>query len=401
MSISPELIKSLPKSDLHCHLDGSMRIATLIELAREQKIDLPSYEEAGLNELVFKKNYRDLSEYLLGFRYTSAVMQSFEAIERVAFEMAEDVYRDGVRYIEVRFAPQLLVSSGRDCVRTFISVNNGLARAAKKFNCIEAVESGRDIPFEYGIVCCGMRNFRAGMSGYYDNLLDILSGSARKDVIVTASVQAVRSALKARDEFGVPVVAFDLAGEEAGYPAGHHYAAYHEAHRNFMNKTVHAGEAYGPESIYEAITLCNAERIGHGTFIFASNRIKDPEIVDKVAYVDAIANYVATRRITVEVCPTSNLQTLPELNNDMSLHPVKTMIEYGMAVAVCTDNMIVSHTSVSRELALVAEACDLDRDAFKRLVLAAFKGAFYYGSYSEKRKFVKRAGDKIDEIFNR
>ena len=400
MSISPELIASLPKSDLHCHLDGSMRVSTLIDLAKEKGVKLPSYDVEGLNQLVFKNEYGSLSEYLLGFRYTCAVLRSFDAIERAAFEMAEDVLKDGVRYLELRFSPQLLVDSGADCVQTFISVNNGVARAAKNFNHSDEVKGREDIPFEYGIICCAMRNFSSGMGGYFDTLLDVLSCSEKKDVIITASKQAVRSALKARDVHGVPVVAFDLAGEEDGYPAGHHFAAYDEAHRNFMRKTVHAGEAYGPESIYEAITRCNAERIGHGTFIFASERVVDPEIVDKNAYVDAIADYVATRRITVEVCPTSNMQTIPEFKGDMLRHPVRKMLDYGMSVAICTDNRLVSHTTSSRELALVADACELDDAAFKRLVLAGFKGAFYYGSYAEKRRFVKRAADKIDAVFN-
>jgi hypothetical protein len=151
MSISPEIIASLPKSDLHCHLDGSMRVSTLIELAQEQGLKLPSYEVDGLNELVFKKEYASLSEYLLGFRYTCAALHSFDAIERAAFELAEDVLKDGVRYLEVRFAPQLLVNSGTDCVQTFISVNQGVSRAAGEFNRSAAVKSGEDIPFEYGI----------------------------------------------------------------------------------------------------------------------------------------------------------------------------------------------------------------------------------------------------------
>ena len=399
MTITPEFIAALPKSELHCHLDGSMRIPTLIELARQQGVVLPSYEVDGLNELVFKREYGSLEEYLRGFRYTCRVLSSFEAMERSAAEMVEDVIADGVRYMEVRFSPQLLVSTGEECVRAFVAVNKGLSRAAGEFNRGGTAAEG-DIPFEYGIICCGMRNFQYGMSGYFDNLLNVLSGSVKKDVVATASKEAVRSALKARDVHGVPVVAFDLAGEEAGFPAGHHYAAYEEAHHNFMRKTVHAGEAYGPESIYEAVTRCHAERIGHGTSMFESDRIRDPEIGDRDAYVDAIANYVATRRITVEVCPTSNLQTIPELNGDMSCHPVRRMIDYGMSVAVCTDNMLVSHTTLSRELALVAQACHMDGNAFRRLVLAAFKGAFYYGSYAEKRKFVKRAADRIDAFFN-
>ncbi len=400
MNALSELIQRVPKSELHAHLDGSLRLATLIELARAQGVQLPSYEVEGLTQTVFRKEYDSLSAYLLGFVYTCAVLGDFESMERVACEMAADAIQDGVRYMEVRFSPQRLVASGEDCITAFRAVNAGLAKAAGHFNQSEAVRSGRDIPFEYGIIGCAMRNFGHGMGRYFDNLLNVLSGTAKRDIIRIASMEAVRAALTARDRFGVPVVAFDLAGEEAGFPAGHHYDAYEEAHRNFLRKTVHAGEAYGPESIYEAITKCHAERIGHGTFIFATERIQSPEITDKEAYVDAIANYVATMRITVEVCPTSNLQTIPELKGDMRNHPVRKMLDYGMSVAICTDNTLVSHTSLSRELTLTAEACQLGTAETKRLVLAAFKGAFYPGSYARKRSFIKRAADKIDEVFN-
>ncbi|MDA3924725.1 MAG: adenosine deaminase family protein [Kiritimatiellae bacterium] len=400
MSTVAELIKSVPKSELHSHLDGSMRASTLIELAREQGVELPSYDVAGLNECVFKDQYSSLSEYLLGFGYTCAVLGDFEAIERTAFEMATDAILDGVRYMEVRFSPQLLVSSSAECVTAFRAVNAGLMQAATTFNQSRDVSCGAKIPFEYGIICCAMRNFFRGMGVYFDTLLDVLSATKKRDIINIASMEAVRSALTARDNFGVPVVAFDLAGEEDGYPAGHHYSAYDEAHANFMRTTVHAGEAYGPESIYEAVTKCHAERIGHGTSIFDSGRIIDPLITDKEAYVDALANYVATMRITVEVCPTSNMQTIPDLKGNMDNHPVRKMLDYGMSVAICTDNTLVSHTSLSNELTLTAEACHLEKEQLKRLVLAGFKGAFYHGSYAQKRAFVKRAADEIDEIFN-
>jgi len=399
-NVLADLLKIVPKSELHCHLDGSMRITTLIELAREQGVSLPSYDVEGLNECVFKDHYASLSEYLCGFGYTCAVLGDFEAMERVAFEMAADAIQDGVRYMEVRFSPQRLVTSGDECVTAFKAVNAGLKQAAVTFNQTPAVLKGLDIPFEYGIICCAMRNFGHGMGRYFDSLQDILSGSDKRDIINIASVEAVRAALIARNQHDIPVVGFDLAGEEAGYPAGHHYKAYEEAHRNFMRKTVHAGEAYGPESIYEAITKCHAERIGHGTFIFEPDLIKNPLIIDKEGYVEAIANYVATMRITIEVCPTSNLQTIPELKGNMENHPVRKMLDYGMSVAICTDNTLVSHTSLSHELMLTSQACNLNTAQLKRLVLASFKGAFYYGSYAKKRAFVKRAADKIDEIFN-
>ena len=265
--VTRELIRAMPKSDLHAHLDGSLRVSTLIELAREQGVVLPSYEVAGLEACVFKPVYASLAEYLRGFGYTCAVLRTFDAMERVACEMAEDALAEGVRYLEVRFAPQRLVSSGEGCVRAFQAVGAGLARAARQHNVGEAVRRGDDIPFAAAIICCAMRNFATGMSAYYDRLLEVLPGMRHRDVVSIASLEAVRSAVTAREKFGVPVTGFDLAGEEAGYPAGHHYAAYEEAHRHFIRKTVHAGEAYGPESIYEAIARCHAERIGHGTFL--------------------------------------------------------------------------------------------------------------------------------------
>jgi len=396
--ISRELIRAVPKSDLHAHLDGSMRLATLIELAREQGVVLPSYEVEGLRERVFKPVYANLAEYLVGFDYTCGVLKTPEAMERVACEMAEDALAQGVRYMEVRFAPQRLVASGDECVQAFQAVGKGLGRAARQHNASDGVKRGEDIPFEWAIICCAMRNFGRGMSVYYDRLLDVLPGMRHREIVSIASQEAVRAAVAAREKHGIPVMGFDLAGEEAGYPAGHHYAAYEEAHRHFMRKTVHAGEAYGPESIYEAIARCHAERIGHGTFLFSPERIQDATIVDKAAFVDQLADYIATIRVTIEVCPTSNLQTIPELAGDMRNHPVKKMLKYGMAVAVGTDNTLVSHTTINRELDLVAEACDLDVPAFKRIVLAGFKGAFYPGHYAEKRAFVRRAAERFETL---
>lgn len=399
--LSRELIRAVPKSDLHAHLDGSMRVETLIELARGQGVALPSYEVSGLTERVFKPAYASLPEYLLGFDYTCAVLRPFDAMERVACEMAEDAIAQGVRYLEVRFAPQRLVDSGEACVRAFKAVGDGLTRAARQHNLSAAVRLNGDIPFEWSVICCAMRNFERGMGLYYDRLLDVLPGMDHKTVVSVASLEAVRAAVVARERHGVPVTGFDLAGEEAGYRAGHHTAAYEEAHRHFIRKTVHAGEAYGPESIYEAITRCHAERIGHGTFLFSPERIQDPAIADKVAFTDALAEYIATLRVTIEVCPTSNLQTIPELAGDMHRHPVKKMLGYGMAVAVATDNTLVSHTDINRELALVSDACELDVAAFKRLVLAGFKGAFYPGRYAEKRAFVRRAAERFERAVTR
>ena len=396
--IPRELIAAVPKSDLHTHLDGSMRLETLIELAKAQNVALPSYEVTGLRELVFKPSYKDLPEYLTGFRYTCAVLRSFEAMERVACELGEDMIAQGVRYAEVRFAPQLLTDSSKECVCALKAVGDGLGRAARNHDNSARVRQGIDMPFKWAIICCAMRSFGSGMSAYYDRLLDVLPGMTHKELVSAASREAVCAAVEARECHGVPVTGFDLAGEEAGYPAGHHVAAYEHAQHHFLRKTVHAGEAYGPESIYEAIVRCHAERIGHGTFLFAADRIKEPSISDRQAYVDKLANYIASMRVTIEVCPTSNLQTIPDLAGDIRNHPVGRMIDCGMAVAIATDNTLVSHTDINRELALVADAFNLDAAAFKRLVLAGFKGAFYPGPYAEKRKMVRQVHERISAL---
>jgi len=265
-----QFIRKIPKTDLHLHLDGSLRLPTLIEMAKEQRVGLPSYEEAGLNELVFKKRYANLGEYLAGFAYTVGVLQTLENLERAAFELAEDSHKEGVRYIEVRFAPQLHVTHSTEIGNIVRAVFQGLEKAKKHLN---ATVSKKDMSFEYGIILCAMRRFNRSMSAYYERLLNRGKSSSLRYSYARASLALVKEAVKLRDE-GLPIVGFDLAGEEAGYPAIHHKAAFQYAHRHFLRKTVHAGEAYGPESIFQAITECHANRIGHGTFLFSEEAIK-------------------------------------------------------------------------------------------------------------------------------
>jgi len=393
--LSAATIRAVPKSDLHVHLDGSLRLGTLIELARSRHVTLPSYDEQGLCELVFKPRYASLTEYLAGFACTCRVLQDEEALERTACELAEDALAEGVRYLEVRFAPQLHVSSSAQMGGVLAAVSRGLTRAAMAFNASPAVIADSDLPFRFGLIVCAMRNFGPGMSAYFDQLISLLPRMPHKELVALASLEAARAAVDARERQGLPVVGFDLAGEEAGYRAGHHVAAFQEVHRHFIGKTVHAGEAYGPESIDEAITRCHAERIGHGTWLFAPERIADPAIVDRSRYVASLVEYIAARRIAVEVCPTSNLQTMPELG-DMARHPVRRMLEHRLAVTIGTDNRLVSHTTLTRELTLVAETFDLDLPTFRNMVLAGFKAAFFHGTYAEKRAYVARAAALIE-----
>ncbi|OGR92129.1 MAG: adenosine deaminase [Elusimicrobia bacterium RBG_16_66_12] len=384
--ITPAFIRAIPKSDLHLHLDGSMRLPTLIELARKGKVKLPSFSQAGMRTLVFKDAYKDLPDYLHGFMYTCAVLQDLDNLARVAQELVEDNLAEGVRYIEVRFAPQLHVTPTTTVRDIVAAVNKGLEAGAKAHNSSKRVRAGDDVPFHYGMLLCAMRRFKKGMSPYYADLLRLMEHAPKDEVYAAASLELARAAVELSRE-GLPVVGFDLAGEEAGYPPADHWAAYQYAHNHFLRKTVHAGEAYGPESIWQAITQCHANRIGHGTFLFAHEMIKDPSIKDRKRYVEDLANYLAGQRIGLEVCVTSNLQTIPSIKS-IAEHPIKKMIDYGLSVSVCTDNRLISNTTVSRELELVVKHAALTREQLRKLVVAGFKGGFFPGSHNDKRQFV-------------
>ncbi len=391
--ITEQFIRKIPKTDLHLHLDGSLRLSTLIEMAKDENIELPSNEEAGLNELVFKERYANLGEYLAGFAYTVGVLQTHENLERAAFELAEDSYAEGVRYIEVRFAPQLHVTRSAEIPDVVRAVCRGLASAKRHLN---ASIAENDMPFEFGIILCAMRRFSRAMSPYFERLIARAGKTNPRYIYARASLALVKEAVNLRDE-GLPIVGFDLAGEESGFPAVHHKEAFQHAHRNFLRKTVHAGEAYGPESIFQAITECYANRIGHGTFLFSEAAIKLKTIHDKKGYIGQLAEYIANQRITIEVCPTSNLQTIPDFET-LYDHPIQQMIDNSLSVSISTDNRLVSHTSVTNELLLCTKHLNLTDSQFRDLVLAGFKRSFFPGPYAKKRAYVRRAINLYDSL---
>jgi adenosine deaminase len=210
-------------------------------------------------------------------------------------------------------------------------------------------------------------------------------------------MELARAAVDLAHNKGLPVVGFDLAGAEAGYPADDHSAAYQYAHSGFIRKTVHAGEAYGPESIFQAITKCYANRIGHGTWLFAHEMIQNPDITDPVAYTNYLAEYIASQRITIEVCLTSNAQTLPKMR-DLSRHPLRQMLDHELSVSICTDNRLVSNTSVTNELRLAIDKLKMTPRELRNVVIAGFKGSFFPGSYREKRHFVRQVIDRYESL---
>jgi adenosine deaminase len=386
-----DLVRRLPKTDLHVHLDGSLRLESLVELARDRKVALPSETPEGLEALVFRSRYANLAEYLEGFRYTVGVLQDAEALERAACELAEDCQADGVRYVEVRFAPQLHVRPGFEVPDVVRAVDRGLRRAAAAFNARPEVAQGQEPPFAAGILLCAMRFFRPEFSLGFRRFFEALPEASEREIHAAASLEVARAAARLRNEEGLLVVGIDLAGQEKGYPAEDHAKAYQIAHEAFLGKTVHAGEDYGPESIFQAIGDLHADRIGHGTWLFDETKITTPRIRDRKRYVENLAEFIADKRITIEVCLTSNQQTVPELSADLRQHPFGEMRRRRLSTTFCTDNRLVSHTTVSHEIARAVEAFALTPQEVRDSLIYGFKRSFYPGTYLEKRAYVRQA----------
>ncbi len=338
--MQPELIRRLPKTDLHVHLDGSLRLSTL----------------------------------------------------------AEDCQAEGVRYLEVRFAPQLHVQPGFELADVVKAVDRGLRRAGEAYNRRPEVASGAEPRFAAGIILCALRFFLPEFSTGYRRFFDAMPEAPPAEVYSTASMEVARAAARLRREQGLLVVGVDLAGREKGYPADDHRQAYQVAHEAFLGKTVHAGEDYGPESIFQAIGDLHADRIGHGTWLFDETKIRDPRITERRRYVEELAQFVDYKRITVEVCLTSNQQTVPELADDLSKHPFGEMRRRRLSCTLCTDNRLVSDTTVSNEIARAVDAFALTSGELRDLLMYGFKRSFFPGTYQEKRTYVRQVIDYTNRL---
>ncbi len=394
---SKALLLALPKNDLHVHLDGSLRLPTLIELAREQGVRLPSYEIQGLRELVFKEHYADLTEYLQGFQYTCAVMRDAESLERIAYELAWDNFNEGVRYIEPRFAPQLHASPQLSLESVLLAVDRGLKRAQQEINLTAEILSGKAPPFRYAMIGCALRKFSADFSPYYEKFTACHQYTPPQRLYPLASLELVRALVNIRDQHGIPITGFDLAGEEKGWPANAHWEAFHFAQQHFLKKTVHAGEAYGPSSIFQAINECYANRIGHGTHLFASHLVENIPQEKQEKFTEDLAEYLSSRRITLEICLTSNQQTIPALRN-LNQHPLKKMLQRRMSVSLCTDNRLVSNTTVTEEILKALEHFSLSAQELKNIILYGFKRSFSALAYTEKREYVRQVIDYYEQV---
>lgn len=329
--IDTETLRRLPKAVLHDHLDGGLRPATVIELAAAVGHTLPTTDPDELAAwYVEAAGSGDLVRYIGTFEHTLAVMQTREGLLRVAEEYVLDLAADGVVYAEVRYAPELNTSGGLTLAEVVETVQQGLAAGMAK-----AAAAGT--PVRVGTLLCGMRMFdRVGEAA---------------DLSVTY-----------RD---AGVVGFDIAGAEDGFPPADHLAAFEQLRAESVPFTIHAGEAYGLPSIHQAVQVCGAQRIGHGV------RITE-DIVD--GKLGRLAGWVRDRRIALEMCPTSNLQT--GCATSIAEHPITALKDLGFRVTLNTDNRLVSGTTMTREMALLVEEAGWTAEDLRTVTVNAVKSAF-------------------------
>ena len=400
--MNEDFLREIPKTDIHVHLDGSVRLGTLIELSKLQGLLLPTYDESELRQKYFNGGYQNLENYLEGFKYTLPVMQDASSIQRIAYEFAVDNYTEGVRYFEVRFAPQLHASTNPSdnfsMTDVFKAVNDGLLKAKLEFNAKLVEENRLNEPkYDYGIIASALRCIFPGMSRYYDSLFAIYTESQLGNIASLASELLVHCVIKCRNELKLPIVALDIAGAENGFENKIHESAFAIAHDHLINKTVHAGEGYGPESITQAIKYLHAERIGHGFHIFNLDMVKDTKNrAEGQLYIDRLVKYVCDRRVCMEVCLTSNLDTMPQLK--IEDHAFNQMLIHNCSVTLNTDNRLMSNTTTVKELKLAIDTFGLSPKKVRKIVIDGFKRSFYHGSYSERRAYVRQAIDFYDTI---
>jgi len=336
-----EFLKSLPKAELHCHLDGSMRPSSIWEMAQQYDVKLPVDSPEKLAKyLAVGDKCKSLEEYLRGFDVTCSVLQWKDTLERATYELAEDAVEENIRYIEIRFSPLLHTKEGLKLTEVIDAVIKGKKKAERELNII------------VGIIICGLRHF---------------------DPETTLQLAEVSVAYKNRG-----IVGFDLAGAEADFPAKDHKEAFFLIINNNINTTVHAGEAYGPQSIHQAIHYNKANRLGHGTRLF-----EDGDLL----------NYVNDHRIPLEMCLTSNVQTkaVPSFEK----HPVKFYFDMGLRVTLNTDNRLISNTTLTREYEIAVQKFGFKADELKYLIINGFKSAFL--PLKEKVELLKSVTKELEE----
>ncbi len=341
LPITRSLLERLPKAELHCHLDGSVRPETLLELGREYGVAMPRDDAEALRDFMIVRDAHNLEEYLQRFVTTLSVMQTAEALERVAFELAEDAAREGVRYLETRYAPVLNSRNGLALDAIVDAAVRGLQRAEREHGIV-----GR-------VIITALRNAPP-----------------------ETSLELAKLAVAYRNN---GVVGFDLAGPEYGNSAAAHAEAFHYARAHDLACTCHAGEGDGAGSVREAVHECCANRIGHATRLF-----EDP----------SLAEYVNDRRIALEICLTSNVQT--HAASSYEAHPLRAYFDHGMKVVLNTDNRLMSGTTLTDEYVHAAEHLGFTVDELAGIALNGFESAFL--PWEERMMLIEEASDKIEEL---
>ena len=332
---TPDQIKRLPKVVIHDHLDGALRPETIIELADQIGYTLPTNDPSKLADWFEEScNSGSLVKYLETFAITVAVMQTRESIIRVAKESTIDLARDGVVYAEVRGAPELFTEKGLSLDEVIEATIEGYRLGEK-----EAKAEGFNIRVES--ILCSLRHL--------------------------PHAQAVaEKVIKYRD---AGVVGFDIAGPEDGFPPTNQLDTFNYLRQEDAHFTIHAGEAYGLPSIWQAIQICGAERLGHGVRI-----IEDIDLTGPTPKLGRLAAYVRDRRIPLELCPTSNLQT--GAVKDIKSHPIGILNKLRFRVTLNTDNRLMSRTSMSNEMQAVVNAFDWTFADLQRVTINALKSSF-------------------------
>lgn len=339
--LTREFVQSLPKAELHCHLDGSMRVETILDLAKQQKVKLPKDNLEELTEhLNVGMECESLEEYLKVFDVTCSVLQTKNSLIRATYELIEDCAKENILYLEIRFSPILHIEKGLKLTQVIDAVLEGKRRGEKDFD------------ITVGIIICGLRH-------------------TTPDISLTLAELAV--AYKNRG-----IVGFDLAGAEDGFPAKDHKESFYLIINNNINTTVHAGEGYGPESIHQAIHYISANRIGHGT------RLRED---------GDLLNYVNDHRVPLEMCITSNVQT--KAVDSFENHPIKFYFDLGLRVTINTDNRLVSNTTLTDEYMLAIEKYKFDVNEIKYLILNGFKSAFL--PLKEKVELIHKITKQLEE----
>ena len=335
------MIKRIPKVELHDHLDGGVRPETIVELAKEYKVELPTNDPVDLAEWLCRgANRKSLRLYLEGFGIALSVMQTPEALERIAREALEDLAADNVVYAEIRFAPVLHLSDKMNLESVVRSVLRGLEEGKKKTG------------VEYGLLLCTMRS-------------------------QTVSLETAELAVSFREK---GVVGFDLAGDEYGHPPKKHLDAFEYIRRKNFNITIHAGEAFGMESIWQAIQYCGAHRIGHATRLIEDMMVHGTRI-EKMG---SLSSFIRDKRIPMEVCLSSNVHTGAASSFDE--HPFPIYYRNNFRVFLCTDNRLMSNTTLGKELYLAVKHYNLTLRDLEKMTINAMKSSFIH--HDERIKII-------------